>query len=193
MTTTLEARHAKITPELFGVPVSSDREEALVDAAIAAGWTLTDDWRAGRYSTVLVRDTEALKIFHDYAYRGYLGLTADSENGAFPVVLDGPIIGDGLSAVFLERLQPLEKQADIDFASRLGQTMQFVSAECKLRLEDREFDGVRDRMGPEGLAALRVIYDFGYEYQLLIDISDFNIMLRAATGELVFSDPLAPG
>jgi len=183
-------RNPSATGELFGITLSKANKSAIILEAHKNGWQQMN--KDGRYATVLVKDDQALKIFADSAYLEFLDeLVLPSKNDLFPIILEGPIIGRGLAAIFLERLEPLSLQ-DKKIADHLGILLDVATDEDVLDAEPFRVDAVRERMGQNGLDTLAQIADLVNRLGLRGDISTQNLMRRPNTNELVFTDPVQP-
>jgi len=172
---------------MFGISITKDNEDALIEAATAAGWRQS---ATGTFSVVLVRGTQALKIFDDPAYLKFLTHIVSPENPTFPIVLEGPFVGAGLSVVILERLKALSVK-DFPLSDDIMTVFEMADNRGRLEYHCMYVLALEEKIGSQGIDAIDLIIGLADAFDLSIDIRPPNLMIRPATEQLVFSDPLA--
>ena len=181
-------------PTFLGEHLLFDNRFAVVDAAIADGWSLRG---SGSFSRVLVKDDQALKIFSDDAYLQYI--TSDIvKNGsdAAPRILEPIIQGDGLAVVILEKLlfwPTQEKDAEIVAAlDMVAEDITDYGVDAAIELfMTNDFKAIHDWLKPNGKKFFVELLGFISENEVRPDIKIENLMMRPSSGQIVFSDPVA--
>jgi len=175
-------------PTIFDIPIAFDRHDEIIAAAKNAGWE--QKTRSGGYATVLVRDNQALKIYEDTAYDHFLSQIQARENSTYPVILDGPLVGVGLSVIFLERLESLGYE-DALLADKLRWYALESEGRGEIDPKHPYIELVRERMGEDGVSALDFIMHFAKDHAYIADFNIRNLMLRPLSNQIVFADPVS--
>jgi hypothetical protein len=173
-------------PTLFGIPITRDTEQDIIDTAQADGWI----WAGrGEFSIVFVRGTQALKLFSDPAYFEFLTQIVTPDNEAFPKIIEGPYLGYDLSAVIVERLEPLSEN-DYWLSSQIADLADEAQYLGNLDVDSDEAYALSVHISNDGVDALSLIIGLAHAFGLGTDLQPQNLMRRPKTGQLVFSDPL---
>jgi hypothetical protein len=168
---------------LFGIPLTIDKLPLLVAAAEQHGWT---SHIKSTFSHVLARPGTVVKLFRDPAYFHYLRYAVHPDNPAFPR-LEALHVGPDVSAAFLERLVPVSA-ADNGILTDLAITAHISHGHIDPRnAEVRQF---ARRFGIDALDALQDIVSLASALGYSTDLWPKNFLIRPATGQLIFADPL---
>jgi hypothetical protein len=180
-----------VPASLYGAPLTFAHRFGVFEAAQRHGWK---SCARGSFSRVLYREDQVLKIFADDGYLTYLTQIVRKRNSAMPRMLSPLVRGEGLYAVVLEPLKQFTEDSELAAHLKLFAEQALLEGEAAVRAEllGPDTESIRTRLGPDGIEAFFLITDAHREHAVDLDFRTPNLMVRPSTGQLVFSDPLAP-